>query len=56
MKCPRCRSDMKRRKLKENQFIYVCPKCNAKVGGRDDQRTMDEGVSEEYLEAYKEAL
>ena len=36
MKCPRCASDMKRHKLKEHQFMYICPKCKFKIGTKND--------------------
>ena len=37
MKCPRCASDMKRTKLKEHQFMYVCPKCKFKIASKVDE-------------------
>lgn len=37
MKCPRCQAEMQRRKLKEHQFQYRCPKCGLVVGNKGNQ-------------------
>ena len=49
MKCPRCQAEMQRRKLKEHQFQYRCPKCGFILGAKEDQ-------DERYQEAYEERM
>ena len=46
MKCPRCRAEMKRKKLKEQTFIYQCPKCGLKIGNAETVRTEEDNERE----------
>lgn len=38
MKCPRCTNEMRRTKLREHQYMYVCPKCRFKIGTRKEEQ------------------
>lgn len=33
MKCKRCERDMKRVKISDNNYIYLCPGCGNRIGG-----------------------
>ena len=37
MKCPRCRKEMKRQKIKDRTYRYVCPFCNYVVKSSKDK-------------------
>lgn len=47
MKCPRCQTEMQRRKLKEHTFQYRCPKCGLTVGKAESQE------EDKYKDAYE---
>ena len=33
MKCKRCGNDMRRQRLSDNRYRYVCPVCGLVIGG-----------------------
>lgn len=35
MKCKRCGAEMRRQKLKEHQYRYVCSRCGLVIGKHD---------------------
>lgn len=37
MKCKRCGAEMKRRKVRDHAFQYICPKCGLTIGAKEDQ-------------------
>ena len=41
MKCPKCRSEMARKKIKMAFYIYQCPKCHLKIGNMKNEKTDD---------------
>ena len=47
MKCPRCGSQMNRRKLKEHTFVYVCPKCKQVIGNKAGRNTTEEEAEQD---------
>ena len=38
MKCPKCKQTMDRKKLKENNYYYECPRCHTVVGKKEETR------------------
>lgn len=41
MKCKRCGAEMKRRKVRDHAFQYICPKCGLTIGAKEDQEQDD---------------
>lgn len=35
MKCPKCRSEMAKKKESEHNYYYECPKCHTRIGKKD---------------------
>lgn len=35
MKCPKCRTEMVKKEDGEHKYIFVCPKCGTKIGGKE---------------------
>ena len=34
MKCPKCRTEMAKKEEAEHTYVFVCPKCGTKIGGK----------------------
>lgn len=47
MKCRKCGADMRRQKVDNRKYRYVCPKCGSII-----QNASDTKVNDEYEQAY----
>ena len=49
MKCPKCKRDMVRKKLRDNHYYYECGTCHTVVGdkGGDTQDTTQSSTPED---------
>lgn len=46
MKCPKCRHDMRKQKIDEGKYRYVCPVCFLIIGGNNETNNSVSGNDE----------